>query len=46
MVVFDTTRPTGIVQAGQALFPPQARLRLDPRSLYVLRARQAASYEI
>ncbi|MCC0805797.1 glycogen debranching protein GlgX [Methylobacterium sp. W2] len=46
MVVFDTTRPTGMVQAGQALFPPNARLRLDPRSLYVLRARQAASYEI
>lgn len=45
MVVFDTTRPTGAVQAGHTLFPPAARLRLDPHALYVLRARQPASYE-
>ena len=43
-VVFDTTRPTGAVQAGHALFPPGARVRLEPRSLFVLRARPAAAY--
>jgi glycogen operon protein len=44
-VIFDTTRTTGAVPAGQALFPPGARVRLEPRSLFVLRARPAAAYE-
>ncbi|MBX9930259.1 MAG: glycogen debranching protein GlgX [Methylobacterium sp.] len=44
MVIFDTTRSTGSVPAGQALFPPGARVRLESRSLFVLRARSASAY--
>jgi glycogen operon protein len=42
--IFDTTRQTGAVPAGQALFPPGAGLRLDPQAIYVLRARPASAY--
>lgn len=44
VVIFDTTRANGSVQAGQALFPPGGRVRIEGRSLFVLRARPAAAY--
>ncbi|KQT90400.1 glycogen debranching protein GlgX [Methylobacterium sp. Leaf466] len=44
VAIFDTTRPIGQVQGAQALFLPGTRIRLDGRSLLVLRARPAAAY--
>ncbi|KQP31105.1 glycogen debranching protein [Methylobacterium sp. Leaf104] len=43
-LVFDTTKQTGAVPAGQALFPPGAGVRLDAQAVYVLRARPASAY--
>ena len=43
-LVFDTTKPTGAVPGGQALFPPGAGVRLESHAIYVLRARSASAY--
>lgn len=42
--IFETTRMTGAVPAGQPMFPTGAGIRLDPQAVYVLRARPASAF--